>query len=202
MLRDFEQMYIANITPWDTGVPSTELGLRLAAGEIPPSGSAVDLGCGTGTNMLYLAQWGFEVVGVDASPRAIQLAQEKANLNKMGRAVKFILGDVCRVRNIGEPFDFVFDRGCYHSAREENLAGYLDTLESFTKPGSLFLCLAGSTNEKNMKPDEGPPRVTEQQLRDELGVLFEVVDLREFQFDASAIMPGRPLGWSCLMKRR
>jgi len=48
-------MYLANDTPWDTGFPSTELGLRLAAGEIPPGGGAVDLGCGTGTNGIYLA---------------------------------------------------------------------------------------------------------------------------------------------------
>ncbi len=198
-MRNFERMYQSCETPWDTGVPSTELGLRLAAGEIPPGGSAVDLGCGTGTNVLYLAQWGFDVVGLDYSPRAMQLAQEKANLNKLGRAVRFALGDATTLRNVGEPFDFAFDRGCYHSAREESLHGYLNTVEAFTKPGSVFLCLTGNTNEK--RKSEGPPQLTERQIRTELGSVFEIVNLREFQFDPTPQMPNRPLGWSVLMRR-
>lgn len=191
-------MYQSYEMPWDTGLPSTELGLRLAAGEIPRGGRAVDLGCGTGTNVIYLAQWGFDVVGVDYSARALQLAQEKANLSKLGRAVRFVLGDSTRVRNIGEPFDLLFDRGCFHSAREENLIGYLDTVEAFSKPGAFFVCLCGNTREKRKV---GPPQVTERQIREELGSVFEIVDLREFQFDPSPQMPDRPLGWSVLMRR-
>lgn len=200
MLIDFDEMYRDYYMPWDTGMPSSELGRRLAAGEIRPEGKALDLGCGTGSNVLYLAQWGFDAVGVDMSPRAIQLAQEKANLQKMGRAVRFVLGDVTRIRNIGEPFDFLFDRGCYHHLRQFALDTYLQSLDVFARTGALYLSLSGNAKEQTK---EGPPRVAEEQIRAELGTLFDIIDLREFQFDPSPQEPNfRPLAWSCLMRKR
>ena len=97
-----------------------------------------------------------------------------------------------------EPFDFVFDRGCYHCCRGVDLEGYRATLRHVTRPGTLFLCLAGNANEQS---DEGPPRVTEEQIREELGELFEIEQLREFRFQDPGGEDG-PLGWSCLMVRR
>src|SRR5206468_8930829 len=63
--------------PWDTGRVSAELRRRL--GQFPiPRGRAVELGCGTGTNAIWLAQQGFDVTAVDISPTAIAAAQAKA----------------------------------------------------------------------------------------------------------------------------
>jgi methylase of polypeptide subunit release factors len=66
-------------TPWDTGITPPELRAVVESGQVRP-GRALDLGCGTGTNVLYLAQHGFDVVGVDISSRAIAVA--------IGRRVK------------------------------------------------------------------------------------------------------------------
>ena len=41
-------------------------------------GRALDVGCGTGTDAIYLAQHGFEVVGGDISPLAVENARAKA----------------------------------------------------------------------------------------------------------------------------
>lgn len=44
-----------------------------------PTGRALDLGCGTGRNALWLARIGWRVTGVDASPVGLDMATEQAN---------------------------------------------------------------------------------------------------------------------------
>ena len=65
--------------------------------------------------------------------------------------------------------------------------------------GGRGLILAGNAREPH---DPGPPVVTEEQLREELGLAFHIVDLREFRFDEAPSVPVRFLGWSCLVKKR
>lgn len=55
-------------------------------------GLAVDLGCGTGSVSMLLAERGHGVYGVDVSPRMIELAQAKAR--RAGLEVDFVVGDL------------------------------------------------------------------------------------------------------------
>ena len=65
--------------PWDTGTPDPMLVEMIESHAIEP-GRTLEVGCGTGTNAIYLAQHGFEVVGVDISPLAVESARAKANV--------------------------------------------------------------------------------------------------------------------------
>ena len=65
--------------------------------------------------------------------------------------------------------------------------------------GARGLILAGNAREPH---DPGPPVVTEEQIRDELGLAFRILDLHEFRFDEAPGVPERFLGWSCLVERR
>ncbi|MEO6577494.1 MAG: class I SAM-dependent methyltransferase [Candidatus Limnocylindria bacterium] len=56
-------------------------------------GRAIDLGCGTGANVLYLAQHGFESTGVDFSPIALRVARKRASAVGMDGHVRFVEGD-------------------------------------------------------------------------------------------------------------
>jgi hypothetical protein len=96
------------------------------------------------------------------------------------------------------PFDFVFDRGCYHCGRRVDLAGFLRALASLTRPGSKYLVLTGNANEQS---DEGPPRLHEHEIRADLEGLFAVDFMREIRFEDVGGADG-PLGWSCLLTRR
>ena len=66
----WEWMYLFKKTPWDTGITPPEIVAMLESGKVP-IGHALDLGCGTGTNAITLAQRGFEVTAIDVSRRAI-----------------------------------------------------------------------------------------------------------------------------------
>ena len=72
-------------------------------------GRAVVLGCGTGTNAIYLAKRGFEVTAIDIAPTALNLAQDRAE--KADVKVRWLLADVLAPPVDLERFDFIFDRG-------------------------------------------------------------------------------------------
>jgi SAM-dependent methyltransferase len=158
----------------------------------------LELGCGTGTNAVWLAQQGFDVTACDISPLAIEQARRSAD--SAGVTVRFLVADVLHPpAELSGPLDFLFDRGCYHAVRRDDVAGYLQTARSLAHPGTLALVLAGNAREPH---DPGPPLVTEEQIRAELGSVFDVVQLREFRFDPSPQDGSRYLAWSCLLKAR
>lgn len=194
--RNWDERYQTGELPWDSGLRSRELARVLSEENIPPC-RCVELGCGTGTNAVYLAEQKFDVTAFDLSPTAIDMAKRRAE--SAGVDVNFLVADLIHFDLDVEPFDFVFDRGCFHCAREVDLTRYQETLEKLTKPGARYLVLTGNANEQNDGP--GPPRLTDRQIRAELGELFEIQFLREFRFEDAGGLEG-PLGWSCLMTRR
>ena len=68
-LEHWEERYRKGETPWDTGHPSTELQRVIREEKIRPC-RAIELGCGTGNNAVWLAQQGFDVTAVDLSSLA------------------------------------------------------------------------------------------------------------------------------------
>ena len=115
--------------PWDSGCPCDELAARFdelgLTGGLPGDGhgqcpgdsavgvAALDIGRGTGMNAIWLAQRGFETVGMDIAPTAIERAREKA-----GRAgvanVRFVCGDILETLPVARcSVDLVLDRGCF-----------------------------------------------------------------------------------------
>src|SRR5262249_29516723 len=140
---------------------------------------ALELGCGTGASAVWLAQQGFDITAVDLSPLAIEQARRRAD--EAGVSGGFLVADVLHPpMELTGPFDFFFDRGCYHVVRREVPAAYLETLRRLTRPGTLGLVLAGNAREPH---EPGPPIVSEEQLQTELGSLFDILQLREFRFD-------------------
>lgn len=194
--NQWDERYKKGHTPWETGQPSSELQCVIAESAIQP-GRALELGCGTGASSIWLAQHGFDVTALDLSTLAIDRARERAK--EAGVRVKFIAADVLNPpADLVGPFDFFFDRGCYHVVRREDVTAYLNTLRRLTRPGTVGLVLTGNASEPH---DPGPPVVTDEQIRTELGTLFDIVHLREFRFDQVETDGTRFLGWSCLLRR-
>jgi SAM-dependent methyltransferase len=182
--------------PWDTGRPSSELQQVISEHKIKPC-RALDIGCGTGTNSVWLAGQGFEATGIDLAPLAIERAQQRAHAADVN--AHFAVADVLDSPDLGGPFAFFFDRGCYHAVRREAPDQYAPAVASQLAPGARGLILAGNAREPH---DPGPPVVTEEEIRNELGTAFQILDLHEFRFDEAPGVSERFLGWSCLVKKR
>jgi len=120
--------------PWDTQVSPPEL---MEFIESHPPGRVLDLGCGTGTNVITLAQHGWQVVGVDYVKRAVRTAERKAS--QAGVTAEFFVNDVTKLEGVRGVFDLVLDIGCFHSLDGGERVQYLDNLERLTRPGSTFM---------------------------------------------------------------
>ncbi|HEV2230991.1 MAG TPA: class I SAM-dependent methyltransferase [Thermoplasmata archaeon] len=190
---EIRERYRTGDTPWDSGVPSAEIGRVVDEGGLPGR-RLLELGCGTGTNAVELARRGYAVTAVDLVDLAVQKAREKARA--AGVSVDFRVGDLTKV-DLGGPFESLVDLGVYHGIRARNLAGLLDMLQGITRPGARWLSLAG--NAREVTPN-GPPVVTEVEVRSELEPRFKILQLREFRFNLRPDF--QPLAWSILMERR
>jgi SAM-dependent methyltransferase len=72
---DWDRRYIDNHLPWDSGKPDVHLRRFIEGSKTAPC-KGLEIGCGTGTNTIWLAEHGFEAVGLDLSPTAIKRASE------------------------------------------------------------------------------------------------------------------------------
>jgi ubiquinone/menaquinone biosynthesis C-methylase UbiE len=118
--------------PWDSGISPPEL-FDFLSNHTP--GRAIDLGCGTGTNVVTLAQHGWQVTGVDFAPRAIRIAKRKAR--HAGIRVNLQVGDVTHLKGIQGPFELALDLGCFHGVPARS--AYLQQLSRVLAPGAHWL---------------------------------------------------------------
>src|SRR5881392_3163966 len=98
-VHEFDAMY-SGTPPWDIGRPQPVF-VRLADAE-RIRGRVLDAGCGTGEHVLMLAARGVDATGIDAAPRAIELAQTKAA--ERGVSARFVVWDALRLGELGDQF--------------------------------------------------------------------------------------------------
>ena len=143
--------------PWDTGITPPEVVEAIEGPEALAPGRALDLGCGTGTNSLYLARHGWQVVGVDLSVTAIRKARRKAK--EAGLPADFYIADVTRLDFLLPPFDMALDIGCFHALDAEGRVRYRDGLHRLLRPGARYMLYAfgprqGRLMQMGITPDE------------------------------------------------
>jgi SAM-dependent methyltransferase len=133
----FEWRYWRKLTPWDTQITPPEVIAFLK--EAAP-GRALDLGCGTGTNAITLCEYGWQVIGVDFSPKAIATARSKAARRML--PIDFHMGDVADLHFINGPFDFALDVGCLFSLKPLDRKKYADALSSMLPRSARYMLYA------------------------------------------------------------
>jgi SAM-dependent methyltransferase len=121
--------------PWEMG-PRQELVQLIENGRITPS-RAIDLGCGTGSNAIFLAQKGFDVTGVDYASSAIEKARRKADGLKV--KVEFIVDDLTNLQKVKGTFDFLVDYGALDDLSPRNRNLYVANILPLVHHGSCFL---------------------------------------------------------------
>jgi len=140
---------------WDTGKSPQELQDFLA---IHPPGRALDLGCGTGTNVITMAKHGWDVIGVDYIKRAIHTAKIMAQ--KSGVDVDLRVEDVTRLDSITGNFDLILDMGCFHGLPPNKHSPYILKIDKLlTDTGTFLLYLFFKSN-----PNVQGPGATEEDI--------------------------------------
>jgi SAM-dependent methyltransferase len=166
--------------PWDTGVTPPELERFVSS---HPPGRALDLGCGTGTNVVYLARHGWDATGVDFAARAIAKARRRAA--DAGMRCRFAVGDVTRL-DVAGPFDLALDIGCLHSIPASGRPGYARGLAAAVRVGGAYLLYA-------FAPGGPAVGLTRDDVTATFAGAFDVVGVEEGR--------GRPSAWYTLVRR-
>jgi SAM-dependent methyltransferase len=131
--------YRFGLTIWERSVPPSDL-VELVEGSSPsPPGRALDLGCGTGTDSVYLAEHGWDVTGVDMVPKALTIARRRAAA--AGVSPRFVAGDVTRLAEleVGAGYSLILDFGCFHTLPEDRRDSYVESVSTAAAPGTTLL---------------------------------------------------------------
>ena len=158
--RDLDDIY-RNVPfdqiPWHSvSLPAAVTDL-LSMGTIHPC-RTVDLGCGTGTHAIRMAERGFNVTGIDISPRAVELA--KANTLKSGVQCRFLTADLTETEPFSgdtvefqssenDAFDFAYEWEVLHHILPKNRKTYVENVHRMLKDGALYLSVSFHREDQN-----------------------------------------------------
>ena len=158
--RLFQTFYRLGFVPWD-GHPLAKSLTALVEGDgAAPMGpgTALDVGCGTGDNSIYLAKHGWQVTGVDYVAKAVDKARAKAAANNV--TINFERADVTRLSSegIGENFGLIVDNGCLHGMSDDDRDSYVREVTVVAAPDARLLLdefvRGGSFGVPGIDPDE------------------------------------------------
>ena len=137
------------------------------------TGTLLDLGTGSGTQAMVLAERGFTVTGTDISDAAISRA--KGIAQEKGLDIDFRQDDILN-SNLNQEFDFIFDRGCFHVFQPEQRQDYVRVVSRLMKPkGYLFLKCFSHLETR----EEGPYRFTAEEIGEIFGSQFNVCSVED-----------------------
>jgi SAM-dependent methyltransferase len=189
----WNESYASGQLPWDTGQPEPLLIEFVTSAAVTP-GATLEIGAGTGTNAIWMAERGFDVIGVDVSPLAVERARAKME----GRALRcrFAALDFLAAPPPVGPFQFVFDRGCFHVFDEpDERQRFAARVAAALAPGGLWLSLIGST--EGSPREMGPPRRSAYEVTLAIEPALEIVELRSAEFRGHGAK-----AWFCLSRQR
>jgi len=128
--------------PWNSETPPEILVDLVRSGKVKPC-RAIDLGCGAGNYALFLAGAGFDMTGVDISPRAIEIARENAATTgiRCTFLVADLLGDLHEIR---DTFEFAYDWEVLHHIFPEDREHYVRNVHRILRPGGKYLSVCFS----------------------------------------------------------
>ena len=185
--------YASGQLPWDTGQPEPLLVEFVTSGRVKP-GPALEIGAGTGTNAIWMAERGFDVLGVDLAPLAVEKARTK--MEGRGLSCRFAALDFLAAAPPDGPFQFVFDRGCFHVFDEpDERQRFAARVAAILVPGGLWLSMIGST--EGPPREAGPPRRSAIEIALAIEPALEIVELRSAEFAGHGAK-----AWFCLSRQR
>ena len=131
----WDARYRSGQTPWNSGITPPEVQRFWQEQERPlPGAFALDIGCGTGLNTLFLAGQGLCAIGFDLSGQALMVAQTRLLASDGGGehlrcgGATFVQADVSSlpVGEVGAVY--ALDIGCLHSLPDTRRPAYAEGL--------------------------------------------------------------------------
>jgi SAM-dependent methyltransferase len=123
--------------PWFEPGPSASLRIAAEEGFLPSKGTVLDIGCGAGSNLLFLAERGLHVRGIDLSPGAVAAARARAEERHL--IVDVREGDALALDLPDQSLDAVNDNGCFHTIPVSRRGRYASEVFRVLRPEGRFV---------------------------------------------------------------
>jgi SAM-dependent methyltransferase len=155
----FDDAYKTRTAPWVIGEPQPAIVELQRAGLI--HSKVLDIGCGTGEHTIMLTRLGYDVLGIDFAPHAVE--QARANAAEQGVDAGFEVADAMNLDP--EPgYQTIVDSALFHIFDDADRARYVRSLHTAVRPGGVVHVLALSDAGRGFGP-----QVSEAQIREAFG---------------------------------
>ena len=179
--------------PWNSDKPDRELTELIESKEISPR-NVLDVGCGTGTDAVYLASKGADVTAIDISREAVRIAREKAD--KAGVKVNFIAGDFLENEFTRESYDFVNDRGFFHIISPSRREEFAVKINMVLKNRGYYYLRCWS-DKQEFESASTPYRISKDIINRTFSKFLEIGEIRDIRWGGRG-----PWSYVCLMRKR
>jgi SAM-dependent methyltransferase len=138
----YKLMYKLGVAPWERRDVGQTWSQAMEALDNPAPGRALDVGCGTGRDAVYLATRGWRVTGVDFAEDALTKAGQRAAAE--GASVQWVRGDVGQLGQLGlEPgYSLIYDFGCIQGLSDAGRRGAASGIGRLAAPGASLVVFA------------------------------------------------------------
>ena len=160
----------AKTMPWYTKELDPDLKQELEKKNLT-KGTFLDLCTGPGTQAIKLSNLDFIVTGTDISASAIE------KVRMLSDTVEFIQDDILNSK-LNKKFDYIFDRGCFHTFHPLKRKIYLkEIIKKLNSNGLLFLkCFTGK------KQSKGPYRISKKDIENTFSKDFYIEKIKDTFF--------------------
>ena len=190
--HDFDLSY-EGTPPWDIGHPQPAFLSLARSGTL--TGRVLDVGCGTGEHALMAAELGLDATGVDFSPKAIRLAEQKARERNLDP--HFVVADALDLESSGDKFDTVLDCGLFHVFDDRDRARFVRSLSATIEPSGRYFMLCFSDQQPG---DWGPRRVSKVEIQSSFTDGWRIESIEKSQIEIT-IDPEAARAWLAVIAK-
>ena len=175
----WNERYISGSTPWDSGVTPPEVvdfweRYGAAFGE---RDLVLDLGCGTLTNLAFLAMQGVKAFGIDLSQKALQKGSARiVTCRAHSHRAAALVGSVAQMPLADGVFSYALDLGCLHTLEPKERLLYVDDLCRVLVPAGLYQVFGFQRVDAGSPPDGQRRYFLPGELSDLFDSRFETIN--------------------------
>lgn len=194
----WEEHYRSGPTPWDTRVTPPEVVAFWQGRPVPPDALALDIGCGTATNVAFLAGLGLRVIGFDLAGNALATGRMRilADQPQLLTRSQLVQADVTRLPLHQARAYYVLDIGCFHTLPFALRNAYVQGVINNLAPGGYYQLFGFDLLPAAERPPDRQERgLDENEIAERFAPQLAVIEIIRAEPDR------HPCRWYLLQKR-
>lgn len=194
----WDARYREGVTPWDTEITPPEVVEFWQRGRLTRDGIALDLGCGPGTNVRFLANLGLSAIGIEIASAPLLTAQQRFEQRApwLLAHAHFVCSDVCHLPFQHLNASYILDVGCLHSLPRSLRPYYVESVVANLAPGGYYHLYAFDADPADPEPAHGPVGLGKREIVERFTPALTVIEEIVAQPDR------RPCRWYLLQRPR